>query len=175
MTHIEPDKQEQFFTDLYSRYYPLVFNIACRKVNSMDVAEDITQDTFLLAWRYLPKLDTSGNVKGWLCTIARNLSIDYLRSAYHRYMAKGDLEEWIESRYDVSEDIAETFAASEPARNALAHMPQRYASFLTRHYIDRDKSAEIAQDVRLSVHTVHLHCSKARKLFREEYRKEVIL
>jgi RNA polymerase sigma-70 factor (ECF subfamily) len=174
MTHVEPDKQEAFFTDLYIRYYNLVFNIACRRVQSMDVAEDITQDTFLLAWRHLPTLDTSGNVKGWLCTIVRNLSIDYLRSSYYRRMANIDLGELINSRHDVSEDIAETFAASEPTRNALAHMPKKFASFLTRHYIDKDKSTEIAQDVRLSVHTVHLHCIKARKLFKDEYRKEVI-
>lgn len=44
-------------------------------------AEDVAQETFLRAWRNLPKLDeSSGSVRAWLFRVARNIVIDDWRT-----------------------------------------------------------------------------------------------
>jgi len=48
-------------------------------------AEDVVQETLLRAWRSLPKLDEStGSVRAWLFTVARNIVIDEWRTKRSR-------------------------------------------------------------------------------------------
>ena len=46
-------------------------------------AEDLTQETFLSAFRHMDSF-TGTNEKAWLCRIASNKCIDYLKSAGRR-------------------------------------------------------------------------------------------
>jgi RNA polymerase sigma factor (sigma-70 family) len=45
-----------------------------------DGAEDCFQETFLAALRAYPKLDGTGNLRGWLLTIAHRKAIDHHRA-----------------------------------------------------------------------------------------------
>ncbi len=55
-------------------------------VNDHYLAEDIVQETLIRAWRHTERLFShEGSVRGWLLTVARNLAIDWLRSAAYRH------------------------------------------------------------------------------------------
>lgn len=58
-------------------------------------AEDVVQETLLRAWRNASKLDrTTGSVRAWLFTVARNIVIDEWRSRRHqRELAVADVPE----------------------------------------------------------------------------------
>ena len=51
-----------------------VLTYAARLLQDRDGAADITQETFLRAWRDAEILPGSGYVRGWLLTVARNLA-----------------------------------------------------------------------------------------------------
>jgi RNA polymerase sigma factor (sigma-70 family) len=65
-----------FVRRFQSRVYGLVITI----VRDEATAEDVSQETFLRAWRHARTYDPRrGRVATWLLTIARNLAIDVIR------------------------------------------------------------------------------------------------
>ena len=46
--------------------------------------EDLEQEVYLKVWKNADKYEERGNFKSWVCTIAKNVSKDYLKSAYFR-------------------------------------------------------------------------------------------
>jgi RNA polymerase sigma-70 factor, ECF subfamily len=70
---------------LYARYGGLVFTLALRIVRDPELAREVLQDTFLRAWDGRETYDSGrGRVPWWLMGIARNRSVDLLRSRPHQ-------------------------------------------------------------------------------------------
>ena len=70
---------EAAFRAIVERYRPAVFTVAFRLVGDRILAEDITQETLLVAWRDLAELRETDRLVGWLAGIARNLARRTLR------------------------------------------------------------------------------------------------
>ncbi|RZL14202.1 MAG: sigma-70 family RNA polymerase sigma factor [Pedobacter sp.] len=66
---------------LYDMYSGSLMGVISRIVIQNEVAEDILQETFVKIWRSAGSYDaTKGRLFTWMMNIARNLSIDKLRS-----------------------------------------------------------------------------------------------
>ena len=73
-------RDERALALLYTRYADIVYGLAFRIVRQAEVAEEVTQETFLRVWRGAHTFH--GNPSGfrsWLFRIARNLALDQLR------------------------------------------------------------------------------------------------
>ena len=71
------------FDRLVQKYQPLVYTICRQLVADEGYAQDLTQETFLSAWRSMDRCP-AGYEKQWLARIASNKAKDYLRSAWAR-------------------------------------------------------------------------------------------
>src|SRR5690625_1049522 len=67
------------FAVLVERYQRDIYNLAYRSTYNRHDAEDITQETFLRAFRSLAKYDTTRSLRTWLYTIAVNICRDWVR------------------------------------------------------------------------------------------------
>jgi RNA polymerase sigma-70 factor, ECF subfamily len=67
------------FRTLVLRHQDRVYRVVVRMVRDAAVAEDITQETFLKAYRALASYDPQWKLGSWLLKIAHNATIDYLR------------------------------------------------------------------------------------------------
>ena len=67
------------FDRLVQKYQPLVYTICRQLVADEGYAQDLTQETFLSAWRSMNRCP-AGYEKQWLARIASNKAKDYLRS-----------------------------------------------------------------------------------------------
>lgn len=56
----------------------------CAHLTGRERADDLTQETFLRAWRSLPRFQAESSVRTWLLAIARHAAIDALRAARRR-------------------------------------------------------------------------------------------
>lgn len=66
---------------LYDMYSASLFGVIVRIVNDETLAEDILQDTFVKIWNSFSTYSTEkGRLFTWMVNIARNLSIDKIRS-----------------------------------------------------------------------------------------------
>jgi RNA polymerase sigma-70 factor (ECF subfamily) len=67
------------FTEMMDRHLSSVYSFVYKLAGDNATAEDVTQETFIKAWRFRSRLDKSRDAKVWLFTIARNTLIDHLR------------------------------------------------------------------------------------------------
>jgi len=70
---------EAAFSELVGKYLKPVYNFLHTIVRDRDILDDLTQETFLKAWKNLKKFDQEKNFKTWLFTIAKNTALDYLK------------------------------------------------------------------------------------------------
>jgi len=76
-------KNETAFTNLYNQYAPALFNGIKKNVPCMLSAEDILQNVFVKIWLNIEQYQIGkGSLFTWMIRIARNESIDYLRSKH---------------------------------------------------------------------------------------------
>src|SRR5262245_41110096 len=62
------------FAQIIERYHRAVYAVAFSGVRDRALTDDITQDTFVTAWRRLDDLRDASRLPAWLCGIARNLA-----------------------------------------------------------------------------------------------------
>ena len=67
------------FTELFTRYERRIYSFIYRMMGNPEDAFDLTQETFLKAYRALGKTDDELNVNAWLHRIASNACMDVLR------------------------------------------------------------------------------------------------
>ena len=72
---------KQAFNELITFYYPFVYKFLLKITNKNDVAEDMTQETFLKLIKNIDEFNVKGKAKfsTYLMTIARNCYLDYLK------------------------------------------------------------------------------------------------
>ncbi len=46
--------------------------------------EDLEQEVYLKIWKNSDKYKEQGSIKSWISSIAKNTSLDYLKSSYHK-------------------------------------------------------------------------------------------
>jgi RNA polymerase sigma-70 factor, ECF subfamily len=105
------NKDQKGFNILYNNYSGALFGVINKIVQSNDDANDLLQDTFLKIWRNIDNYDASkGSIFTWMMNIARNLSIDRVRSADFRDSSQNiSMEDnviyQIDNEYQVVQDI----------------------------------------------------------------------
>nr|WP_246085920.1 RNA polymerase sigma factor [Pseudonocardia hydrocarbonoxydans] len=73
------------FSQLYDRYYDVVFRYVLFRMNDRTLAEDITQEAFVRALRRIGSVTYQGrDIAAWFVTIARNLIFDHVKSSRYR-------------------------------------------------------------------------------------------
>ncbi len=86
------------FNELVLIYQNAIYNLACRLLDDEDAAEDVTQNTFVAAYRNLPSF-RNGSFRGWLYRIATNACYDELRSRKRHPTVSLEYEDDDEERY----------------------------------------------------------------------------
>ena len=73
------DAHERAFAQLFEEYSAPIYNYVLRMVADPDRAADITQDTFIKAYRKLDTVAEATSTRSWLYRIATNTAIDDMR------------------------------------------------------------------------------------------------
>ena len=79
------------FDRIFEEYSSPIYNYVLRMVGDADRAADITQDTFIKAYRKLDSLTDAHSTKSWLYRIATNTAIDDMRR--RRWVTRMDDDE----------------------------------------------------------------------------------
>ncbi len=67
------------FDEVYREQAKLVFSYLYAKCNDYHLAEDLTQETFLRAYKHRKEFSEKNRLSSWLCEIAKNIYVDYIR------------------------------------------------------------------------------------------------
>ena len=73
------------FGQLYDQYVDVVFRYVLFRLGDRSLAEDVTSETFLRAFRRINSVSYQGrDVGAWFVTIARNIVLDHVKSSRFR-------------------------------------------------------------------------------------------
>jgi RNA polymerase sigma-70 factor (ECF subfamily) len=149
-------------------HLPHVYRFALRLTGSRQEAEDLTQDTFLRAWRHRGRLRDANAV---LFTIARNLWNDRLRRKGRRPTSVEPLQEDHRStavaadhKLIVREDVGRVL-------EAMDSLPARQREVLHLHACDGFALGEIATVLGISVDAAKASLCEARKRLRRQFKE----
>ena len=138
------------FEALYDAYHRLVYGIALRILADISAAEDVTQAVFLKLWSS-PDIFQSGNFGAWIARVARNRSLDVLRSKSVR--SEGALSESIPDDQRMEE---RAFANLDGAkvRTALASLPDEQRQPIELGFFEGITHEEIARRTGIPLGTI---------------------
>ena len=162
------------FNTLVQRHQKGVHALAWRKVNDFHYAEEITQDTFLQAYKKLSTLKNPNLFAGWLYVIANRLCINWLQRHKPAMQSLEDtpMEEIEESSYNqyTSEqrETESTEHRHEIAEELLSKLPESERTVMTLHYLGEMTAKEISKFLGVSVNTITNRLWRARKRLRED-------
>lgn len=158
------------FNRLVEHYQTSIYNVALRMVGDSAVAEDITQETFVSAYRALHTF-SSGNFRAWLFRIATNACRDHLRSAQvRRNVSLDGLVESptfnVASEDESPEDYVVRRELSGFIQESLQTLPEDQRMVLVLVDIQAFSYDEAAQALKTPVGTVKSRLSRAREAMR---------
>jgi RNA polymerase sigma-70 factor (ECF subfamily) len=122
---------------LVRRYQKLVYNVIYQMVLNHESASDLTQDTFLKAFKALSNFRLEARFKPWLLRIASNGALNYIRDRKEA----GSLDEMLEenpasepaSSFDVEREV-EWRLSQGMLSDALAQLSPRHRQFFVLRY-----------------------------------------
>ncbi len=161
---------EEAFVLIYERFSPQIYRYVFRLVGSQELADDITQDTFLKAFQGIRGIARESNVSAWLYRIASNACFDILRRRkIITWMPI--LEESDKSAEFTSEDFAPQLIESHIVRRTLQEMPPALSVCLVLRSVEGFSCEEIAEILKIPKGTVFSRLARARETFIQAYRE----
>lgn len=168
-THAEPGAQrlEAMFDTLFARLERNIYGYLWRLLGDQQAAEDLTQETFLRAWRHIGKVSAYERPDTWVWRVATNLALNERRQ----------LSTWNLQPLD---DDADSPAASDPAMRIAIHdqvhatllaLPPRLRAAITLREVYGLSFTEIAQALNISPANARVTLSRAREQFRQRYQR----
>ena len=76
--------------DIYMEYANIVKRFLISLSGNVDLAEDLTQETFYQAYKSIHRYNGNCKMSVWLCQIAKHVYFDYLKKEKH--LQKVDLD-----------------------------------------------------------------------------------
>ena len=143
-------------------------------VGSINTAEDLAENTFVLIGTKKPKDKGKSSFKTWLYTIGRNIAIDYLRrNKKHSEIPLDDVPELTQDECDL-EQIYIQEEQKITIHRALRQLKAEYKQVLWLEYFEQLSMKETAKLMKKSVHSTEVLASRARKALRAQLEKEGI-
>ncbi|GAB2610069.1 sigma-70 family RNA polymerase sigma factor [Emticicia sediminis] len=149
------NKDQKGFNILYNNYSGALFGVINKIVQSDDDANDLLQDTFLKIWRNIDNYDSSkGSIFTWMMNIARNLSIDRVRSADFRDSSQNiSMEQNIIYQVD-SEHQTVMDVDSIGLRKVVDNLKPEYRQLIELVYYQGYTQAEVSEEYGIPLGTV---------------------
>lgn len=161
------------FTKLVRQYDRLIFTVCNRFVRDYQEAENLTQETFLTAFRAIDNF-VGSNYKPWLVRIATNKCKDFLKSAYYR-TTEATEQETLE-RFEDSGTVYEEVETSERVlqiRNACDSLKPPYREVALLHFIEDKSFDEISLELNRPLKTVQTQGYRARDKLQKMLKEEI--
>ena len=156
-------RSDRAFERIYRRHVGDVYRYALAVMRNPADAEDVTQTTFMNAYRaYAEKGDRPEKPQNWLIAIAHNVCRQRFRQTARR-----------PSEVAFEDDIADTVVdeetpSGEDIRRALSHLAFNQRAALVMRELEGRSYAEISEILGLSISAVETLIFRARRALREQ-------
>ncbi len=159
------ERDNTWFRRLFEEHHKYIRNFIYYLSGDLSLADDLTQDVFLLAWEERDKIKNE-TAKSYLFTIAKNNYFGHHRKKAIRLNFSSTLIN--ESNNESPEFIMELKEFDQKLQSAIAEIPDKTRAIFLMSRIDQMTYSEIAAVMQLSNKAVEKHMSKALQLLRQK-------
>jgi RNA polymerase sigma-70 factor, ECF subfamily len=142
------------FEELVRRTARLIFSRAYLETADLHRAEDLTQETFLTAWRSIHQVSDPSGFRTWLLSIAHTCAIDAARRGNRKKRSgkSGDADDMfrLPDGSPTPAQSAQTREERERALAALRQLPAEYRDVLMLRYLGGADYETISRQLALS-------------------------
>ena len=159
------------YSILVTRYQPYVFTLVLRYVHEREVAEELAQDIFVKAYRYLPDFRGNSKFSTWLYTIVHTTCISHTRKKATPVVYPGDdVMPHHDRAYD---DVKNPFEQLEQkdlrllVEAAIRRLPDADAEVIALFYLGEQSVEEISLITGITPSNVKVRLFRARQKLKE--------
>jgi RNA polymerase sigma factor (sigma-70 family) len=140
---------------LYERYGRIVYSFAYRFTRDPGMAEECTQDVFVVLWRRASTYDPArAKLTTWLLTITRNRAIELVRQRSRRPEPVAEAEVELADAAPDPSDLTADADRSQRVAGALAELPPEQREVVSLAYFEGLSHTEIAELIEVPLGTV---------------------
>jgi RNA polymerase sigma factor (sigma-70 family) len=168
--------EQQAYQALLQRYQKTVFHIVVKIIRNSDDAQDLVQETFMRAFNTLESYRSEFRFSTWLCKIAANCSIDYLRKKKIKAFSmdkpfetkNGTVEVELEDKSANPEEYLLRKQRIMSIEEAITSLPDKYREVIIYRHHDDKSYEEIAKIMGIPIGTVKARIFRARELLKKK-------
>jgi RNA polymerase sigma-70 factor, ECF subfamily len=146
-------------------YYPAVYRCLLTLTGDRESAQDLTQETFLRAWRHLDQFQGRAPLRLWLHQIARRQFLDEWR---RQRAATRTGTQPLDQADEIAEPSAGEWTDEAELRVLLGMLPAEQREVVALHDLEGYSSGEIAAILQTPASTVRYRLGAARALLAQE-------
>lgn len=154
-------------TILTNQYWEDVFSFAIKKVQSKEIADEITVAVFAKVLAKIDWYDEQFQFKTWILTIAQNQVIDYWRKKSREKGVAEDLQEIKNEFASSPEEILISKQQEQHIVNTIASLDQNYRKIVELRFFEEKSIKEIAEELNISVANTKVRIMRAKKILAE--------
>ena len=162
------------FSALVEQYQKLVYTVCYQLVRDHQLAEDLTQDTFVAAFSHMDDCPPD-HYKPWLARIATNKARDHLKSAWNRRVTTPGDEAMPDapaltpgSAPPGPEDLTVSETEAQAIRQMVKDLREPYYQVSVMYFLEERSVEEIARALRRPPKTVHTQLYRAKRLLQQQ-------
>ena len=165
-----PPCVRQAFDQLVEQYYPLILRYLTRRTGNAELAADLTQETFLDAWRDLERLADGRPVAPWLYRTARNNLLPHWRRRQPVSLDDLAAADGAEPHPLRQADPTPTCDERALIAQVLGSLSAPLQEALLLHCQQGLTSEEVGQALAISGEAARKRIGRAKTQFRQDYR-----
>lgn len=159
---MQKDSQRRVFERIYQAFSSGIFRFIYFKVSDVELAKDLTAETFIRFWKTLLKNKTIVNEKAFLYFVAKGLVVDYYRSKKHKNtISLTTVDERLLGTIDTVENTLIQKQQVDEIYVKLQTIKQEYQDILLLHYIEDLRIKEIAYILKKKEGTIRVLLHRA--------------
>ena len=153
------------FAILVDRYKDLVYTLTLRMMKNREEAEEVSQDTFIKAYKSINRFKGDSKFSTWIYRIAYNTSLDRLKKNRKHFndVAIDEFTEHQVKTIDNALSQLENEESNQAIQLCLAQLPSDDAFILTLYYFEDQSLDEISKVIGLTPNNVKVKLFRSRK------------
>jgi RNA polymerase sigma-70 factor (ECF subfamily) len=170
--------REEAYRELLRRYQRRVYGLICHAVGNRELAQDLTQETFVKAFRAFESRPPERTVSAWILRIANRTAIDYLRRQELTPLPLDDPPDvtpsgparptaiHLATRSESPTPRSDARKVAAALEQAIERLRVKYRRCARLRFIEERSYDDIAETLHLPVSTVGTYLHRARKELR---------